>query len=286
VIVVKIFGGFGNQLFQYAMALKIAKKNKNSLILDSSWFDSTISYATKRNFDLKFLNLSIDTTIRFNERIKLLFYNNSLLKKIPFKRKLRILNDNDPICFEELDNVYLNGYWHSYKYFDDVKDDLFNDFSLKYNIDINSDFRNQILSENNSVSIHIRRTDYVNNPFYAQCSMQYFQNAMNLIAKKIENPVFFIFSDDLDYVKKNLKINNTVYYALNKNTEISTIEDFFNMQSCKHHIISNSTFSWWASWLNPNPNKIVVIPKHWYTNPDEDSSGYYLDSYIISDNVH
>lgn len=285
-IVVKIFGGFGNQLFQYAMAKKIAKKSKNSLLLDLSWFNSKISYATKRNFDLKFLNLSLDTTIRFKDRTKLLFYNNSLLKKIPFKRKLRILNDNDQICFEDLDNVYLEGYWHSYKYFDDVKDELFKDFALKYNININSDFRNQILSEDNSVSIHIRRTDYVNNPFYTQCSMQYFQNAMNLIAEKIENPVFFIFSDDLDYVKKNLMINNTAYFAINDNSEISTIEDFFNMQSCKHHIISNSTFSWWASWLNPNPYKIVVIPKHWYTNPEENSSGYYLDSYIISDNVH
>lgn len=283
-IIVKVFGGLGNQLFQYALALKLAKKNNSKVILDLSWFNSKTSFATKRKFELKYFNISLNYKTSLYDKFKLSFYNNKILKHIPINKKLNILSDNDVINFNKIDNVYLNGYWHSYNYFDDIKDSLFIELTLNVNYDINSDFRSKILATNNAVSVHIRRTDYINNEFYAQCSLNYFQDAMQLIAEKISNPVFFIFSDDLEYVKKNLITNQTVYFSKNQNIEMASIEDFFNMQSCKHHIISNSTFSWWASWLNPNPNKIVVIPKHWYKNPVENSNGYYLDSYIISDN--
>lgn len=285
-IVVKIFGGLGNQLFQYALALKLAKKNNRKVVFDLSWFSSKTSFATKRVFELKYFNVSLDYKTSFYDKFKLLFYNNKILKYMPISKKLNILRDSDEIDFNKIDNVYLNGYWHSYSYFEDIKDSLLIELSLNSNFNISSDFRSKILTTNNSVSVHIRRTDYINNRAYAQCSMNYFQLAMQKIAEKINNPVFFIFSDDLDYVKKNLITNQTVYFSTNQYLEIATVEDFFNMQSCKHHIISNSTFSWWASWLNPNPNKIVIIPKNWYTNPDESANGYYLDSYIILDNVN
>jgi hypothetical protein len=282
-IVVKIFGGLGNQLFQYALALKLAKNNNCKLILDLSWFNSKTSFATKRNFDLKYFNISLNYRTSLYERLKLTFYNNKFLKLFPFK-KLKILSDKDEINFNEIDNVYLNGYWHSYNFFDDIKEALFCDLTLNANFNITSDFRNQILSTHNSVSVHVRRTDYVNNPFYAQCTLNYFQNAMALIGKKVENPVFFIFSDDIEYVKKNLITNHIVFFAINHHEEIATIEDFFNMQACKHHIISNSTFSWWSSLLNNDPKKIVIVPEKWYNNPSDDSKGYYLDSYLMVNN--
>lgn len=285
-IVIKIYGGLGNQLFQYAFGLNLAIHNKTNLILDLSWFNKKINKATKRSFELKYLNISTQYNNSLSIKFKLLFYNHWLLKRIPIKRKLKVYNDNDLLNLSKINNVYLDGYWHSYLYFINIRDILISEFTLKKEFEIKTEFRNKILSTSNSVSLHIRRTDYLNNPNYAKCSIFYYERAIEEFYKFNYDFTFFVFSDDLDFAKKIFKNNSKIIYSKCSNFNISnTVEDFLNITSCNNHIICNSTFSWWASWLCANPRKIIIIPDQWFTNNNyEKSKGYYLDSYLKVNN--
>ena len=160
-------------------------------------------------------------------------------------------------------NSYYDGYWQCYEYIDDVKDVLLNE------IKIPTDFyskHNDILNEfntSNSVAIHIRRDDYINikanEELFEVCDMNYYEQAMQIIEKKINAPKYLIFTQDKDWAKENFKGKNFEFVEEN-----SAIEDMLLMSMCKHNIIANSTFSWWSAWLNQNPDKIVVAPKKWY----------------------
>jgi len=284
-IVVKIYGGLGNQLFQYAIGLKLAKQNNSNLVLDLSWFNKKINLSTKRDFELKYFNLSTNYKNSFKIRLKLLFYNHWLLKRLPFKRKLKIYTDSDSILNRNLNNVYLDGYWHSYNYFSNIRECLLSEFKLNKKFNYNSNFRNKILSTKNSVSVHFRMKDYLYNNNYANCSIKYYKNAMQEFIKKDKNVIFFIFSDDLNSVKKYFSDEKNIIFSENTNNEFSnTIEDFINISACSNHIICNSTFSWWASWLCSNPTKVVIIPNKWFTKNNERAKGYYLQSHIIIEN--
>jgi len=284
-IVVKIYGGLGNQLFQYAYGLNLAKQNKTNLILDLSWFDKKINLSTKRDFELKFLNISTEYNNSFIIKFKLLFYNHWLLKRLPIKRKLKIYTDKDLSNISNIDNAYLDGYWHSYNYIENIREVLLKEFSLKKDLAYNSDFRSRILATKNSVSVHIRRSDYLNNENYAKCSIKYYERAMQEFSNLNKDFFFFIFSDDLDFVKNNFKQSNNIFFSESTANIFSiTVEDFINITACSNHIICNSTFSWWASWLCPNSDKIVIIPEKWFTNDNEISQCYYVDSYLKINN--
>ena len=271
-VVVKLYGGLGNQLFQYSFGYALAKKMKTTLYLDISWYSKKFNRATPRKYELDSFHITsipkskiIDFTLRL--------YNDPILKRLPLPRKLKIIKEKNYSFINLLatlkeSNVYLDGYWQSYKYYEVYNDLLVKDFLINRKIlKLNFEILNLIKYNPNSVSLHIRRTDYTHNSVYQQCDFTYYKNAINEINKKIDNPFYFIFSDDIEFVKNNFIFEQkTIFVEFDKSFIFKDIYSFHLMSLCRHNIIANSTFSWWAAWLNSNKNKIIISPKKWFQN--------------------
>ena len=270
-IYTNIYGGLGNQMFQYAIGKNLSIVNQTDFKIDTY----KMSDYQLRNFLLSKFNISASIVkngevekFQYNRYIdfvlkKLCQYNIKLSDKIFEKKEFFF----DPEVTKIKDG-YLFGYWQSFKYFENIRDVLIKEFTLINEFDLeNKLIRNQI-RESNSVSIHIRRGDYVmdkkNKSIYNVFGIEYYHNAINFISNKVDTPKFFVFSDDLEWASKNLKVSNAVYVDVN--TVNNPENDLILMSSCEHNIIANSTFSWWAAWLNQNVNKIVVAPKKWVNN--------------------
>ena len=273
-VITKLTGGLGNQMFQYAIGRSMAERNKTNLALDLSGFDYQIGI-TLRQYELFVFNIKEDFFIsRRNKKIKRLMIR-PLVNKVlnTFYLKLRGINkviekhyNFDPTILKLKSEVYLEGYWQTEKYFSGIADIIRSEFTLKnkYN-NINLEILNNIDSYN-SVSIHIRRGDYVSDQkaseYHGSCPLEYYQKAISFIAKKIPDPIAYIFSDDLEWCKENLKIDWPIIFVEGNND----YEDLILMSRCKHNIIANSSFSWWGAWLNNNPDKIVIAPRQWFVD--------------------
>lgn len=173
----------------------------------------------------------------------------------------------DPAVLDVTDNSYLDGYWQSEKYFKDIADIIRNEFIVITGQDEWSRHLAEEIKATESVSIHVRRGDYINNiktsQILSSCSLDYYKTSSGLIATSVSNPTFFIFSDDMEWVKKNFTINFRHFYVEHNGDE-SSYMDMYLMSLCKHNIIANSSFSWWGAWLNRNPNKQVIAPARWF----------------------
>ena len=276
-IIVRVTGGLGNQMFQYAMYKSLEKKGK-LVKLDSKSFYETKKehngYELERIFDIKPNKPTKEDLEKFDEN------NISTLFKI--KRKLfgdkKFVYDTKEYVFNKdvykLKNSYLNGYWQSIKYFEGIENDIKKDFRFKNQLDNkNLEILNEI-ENSNSISIHIRRGDYMSpenyNMYGCIATPTYYKKAIKVIEEKVENPTFFVFSNDMDWVKKNIQINSRVFY-IDINSGNGSYKDMQLMSNCKHNIIANSSFSWWGAWLNENKNKIVIAPKKWINREDIDS---------------
>ena len=269
-VVVNIIGGLGNQMFQYAFGKYLSIENNCELKLDISGFDN---YEWHR-YSLS--SLSIDE--KFSNKDECDFFkgvNISLVEKIKSwysKRNLMVIEKdlNFNINYRNLKApIYISGYWQSDKYFQGIEDIIKKEFMVSRNPSIENQKLMDKISNDNSISIHIRRGNYVNvdyvNQMHGTSSLSYYHEAISFINSKIRNPTYFIFSDDISWAKQNLFISNeTVYVDIND--ENSDFEDLRLMYTCKHNIIANSTFSWWGAWLNPNREKIVIAPKIWFNN--------------------
>lgn len=274
-IVVKLIGGLGNQLFQYALGRNLALKNNTELKLDISGFETyklhkyglhhfniIENFASEK--DLMHIkmpsspvkNFLIDINCKLTGNITQLYF-----KEAHF--------NFDPNFFKLTDNQYLDGYWQSEKYFKDIKSVIVNDFKIKTAPNSANKKMSESIENSNSISIHIRRGDYITdaktNNDHGVCSWEYYENAIEKIVNLVENPLFFIFSDDPLWVEKNFEIAYDHIYV-NINDADKNYEDLRLMTLCKHHIIANSTFSWWGAWLNLNPDKIIYAPKKWFDN--------------------
>ena len=276
-IIVRVTGGLGNQMFQYAMYKSLEKKGK-LVKLDSKSFYETKKehngYELERIFDIKPNKPTKEDLEKFDEN------NISTLFKI--KRKLfgdkKFVYDTKEYVFNKdvykLKNSYLNGYWQSIKYFEGIENDIKKDFRFKNQLDNkNLEILNEI-ENSNSISIHIRRGDYMSpenyNMYGCIATPTYYKKAIKVIEEKVENPTFFVFSNDMDWVKKNIQINSRVFY-IDINSGNGSYKDMQLMSNCKHNIIANSSVSWWGAWLNENKNKIVIAPKKWINREDVDS---------------
>ena len=292
-IIIKLQGGLGNQMFQYAIARKLSLANKTELKLDLDFLlDRTPRPDfTYRDYNLNIFNLKIEFATQeetkpfvnhLDSRMKRKIYTYLFLGK-----SNKYINEKqftyDPDIFKLTGNIYLDGYWQTEKYFSDIKNILYNDFTIKISQDKKSQETNKMIKDTNSVSIHIRRGDYIENKqnynFHGICDLDYYNNSINLLLKRIENPHFFVFSDDHQWTQENLKLNYPMTFV-DHNDDSKNYEDLRLMSQCKHNIIANSTFSWWGAWLNQNPDKIVIAPHKWFNNETRNTQDIIPENWI------
>jgi len=275
-IVVKLMGGLGNQMFQYAAAKSLALKHHVELKVDVTFLNTD----TKGNYTRRKYELDI-----FNSDIKLAT-NEEILK---FKKKTnnkitRTLQRTFPNIFNNLNavesgskynpefnnfpkNTYLNGFWQSEKYFENYKEQIKSTYKVIEQIPNELNIILNKIINTNSISIHVRRGDFISlksaNDFHGTQSLNYYQLAIDIITKNNKNFNIFIFSDDIEWCKLNLNFNFPIHFSQHN---YNPYWDMFLMSNCKHNIIANSSFSWWAAWLNQNKEKIVIAPKNWFVD--------------------
>lgn len=281
-IVVKLQGGLGNQLFQYAIGKRLALYYDTALKLDTSFFSKQFSCenraVTLRKYELDQLNIAAEIA---SERDIKRFHNsgNGLQRLLKFLTRSRYISEKnfrfDSGFLSYGKNCYLDGYWQSENYFEEISSVLKTEFTQKAKPDmLNAQMAAQINAVS-SVSIHVRRGDYIENAatkqFHGICSGEYYQQAIKVIEAKIPEPHFFIFSDDLKWVAENF---NTGYQTtiVDVNDSSGAVRDMHLMSKCKHHIIANSSFSWWGAWLGNNKDKIVVGPRAWFADTSVDTA--------------
>ena len=268
-IIVKIIGGLGNQMFQYAYAKALENKGLEVKI-DISAFET---YKLHGGYQLDKYTIDLDVTTK-DENDK--FYSNSnvlkILKKfrIDFSKKIiekNLLFDNDLLSVKY--DSYIEGYFQCEDYFSSMRDELIKDFTIKNELSqYSKKIENQILNKDVSASLHIRRGDYISdeksNNIHGACSLDYYNKAIELMNSKFASISFYIFSDDINWAKKNLDINNAIY--IDSEEKRIPHEDIYLMSLCSHNIIANSSFSWWGAWLNQNDNKFVIAPVRWFAD--------------------
>lgn len=284
-IVTELISGLGNQLFQYAAGLALAKKHNTTLFIDKTWFDLEIEKQTPRNYGLT--PFCIDAKIADEKLIKQYTepgYHgifNRIANKLDSMRPYylrRVYKEPhfhyDANFHKAGNNTYLTGYWQCEKYFLNAEKEVRASFQLKNNLSgLNLELKNKI-ANCMAISIHVRRTDMVNHPevikTHGACTLDYYLAAVNQISLGLEAPTFFVFSDDPQWCKENLHINFPVVY-IDHNQGDDAYLDMHLMSLCKHHVIANSSFSWWGAWLNPSTDKRVIAPKRWFASDDKDT---------------
>jgi hypothetical protein len=276
-IISHIIGGLGNQMFQYAAGRALSLKCESDLLLDISAFEN---YELHQGFELqRIFNCTTEIASKADMYRVLGWQSSSFVRRIVLRSSMEKFRCKKFVVephFEYWSGInhltedcYLYGYWQTEKYFTAVAEKIRKDFTFKMPLDSRNAELVQQINQVNAVSLHVRRGDYVNNPkniaTHGLCSLEYYLASIQYIAKQVENPHFFIFSDDIAWVKDNLKIDFQHQYV-DQNHGPESYNDMRLMSLCKHHIIANSSFSWWGAWLNSNAEKIVVAPKRWFAN--------------------
>ena len=272
-IISQLSGGLGNQLFQYAYGLSRAIELGEEFKIDLSFY---LNYKW-HTYSLEPFNISAKLA-NANE----IDYIKCLDKKIFNKIKRKVFNNNFHCINEENllfnskylkinKSSYITGYWQCENYFNNYFPIIANEFEIKIPPCLkNQSLIDEINSEKESVSLHIRRGNYVNeenvSKIHGTVSMKYYESAINYIELNSVNPKFYIFSDDINWAKENLKLSHRVIFV-DINDDQTDYEDIRLMSLCKNNIIANSTFSWWGAYLNKNNDKIVIAPKQWFKDP-------------------
>ncbi len=256
-VVLRLKGGLGNQLFMYAAAFSFCRKNGAELLVDGTtgfWADKKY----QRTCRLGSFNVSARIFFFNAYWSPIAFWGLKILKAISRIIRLSFYVDqsNDE---REISRIflckYIEGYWQSESYFSEFSSLIKSEFALS-DIQCNKLILNEIC-EYNSVGIHVR---FFSESVLTDDYISYYKNAIEAINKKVQNPIFYIFSDSI-YKTKEL-FSSLIEDPKFVDVARSELEDFLYLKSCKHFIGSDSTFFWWAAWLGNSPNKIVMFPKH------------------------
>jgi hypothetical protein len=284
-IITKLIGGLGNQMFQYAIGRHLSVINSSKLYLDISDYH----LYPDRHYALDCFALRSEiATHQILEDFRQYPHNLPTLQRLwqynlLGKRNLTIKEPHFHFAGNVIRhykaNVYLDGYWQTEKYFNQIESQIREDFRFAQPLSHQNEAVAKKILNSESVSVHVRRGDYVSNnvtnQFHGVCDPEYYQKAIDLITSKIDHPTFFLFSDDTDWVANNVTINHPCV-LIRHNTGRESYNDMRLMSLCKHNVIANSSFSWWGAWLNENINKLVVAPKYWL-NPN---SSWYREQQI------
>lgn len=296
-IYLKICGRLGNQMFQYAFAKKIQLLNRNDKIAidfgdvdkyrihsnDATWVNQLCNFKLTNYEEYNRKNIPSHISV-FDDRMnifqkllllifRLLYRNDSKKEKIkhqntwaPILFKFGIIANNHGY-FEykktNAKNIFIKGFFEDPRYFADIREILLQEFTPKFDrLEKNSELYH-LIENSNSVCISIRRgADFVQSDVLNVCDNDYFFRAVKEIQVRVDNPIFFVFSDEIEIVKQEFKIQTGPVYFEDGTDPVW--EKLRLMYSCKHFIISNSTFSWWAQYLSKNDNKVVIAPLKWW----------------------
>lgn len=274
-VIMRIKGGLGNQLFQYTSGYALAKRLNQKLVFDPSF----TANMTARGYKLPLLQVDTDEVI-YTEQLP---QKVNRLKNLYINKACRVLNISKHNCGKfvywletrdewqpdfftiQVENLYVDGYFQSEEYFKQYRAELLKQIQPKYEPE---DEYLKVLNDIqkcNSVAVHVRRSDFKkdNCKFHYLLDERYYQNAIQKIRLEVENPVFFWFSDDMDWVKKHIGEGEDFRFVCIR-TAHGDIDDMMLMRNCRHIITANSTFSWWAAWLNENKDAIRIVPSKPY----------------------
>ena len=259
-VLVHISAGLGNQMFQYALYCTCLDKGLNAKIELSAY--STKGERRKYELEKVFgVKPAVASAIEL-EYMKVVSKIKFKLFGQPYKETHEHFgNWNKDV--RDVNSGYLNGYWQSEKYFLDIAGKIRQQFIFPPITDINNLAMLKLIEGANAASIHIRRSDYLENENWA-ISINYYKKAIALMKSKFLGIEFFVFSDDINWSKENFA--DPGFHFIDFNTGAESYRDMQLMSKCNHHIIANSSFSWWGAWLNPNPGKIVIAPDRWIPN--------------------
>jgi hypothetical protein len=263
-------GGLGNQLFQYATARCLALRHQCPLVVDHHWFMKPPAGVTKRQLELS----QYPVAFRLASAAELLSWTPMRSRLGPYLGSLlpmKVLREREHCINEAVlsasKNTYLFGYWQSEKYFADIRAQLVSDFTP---IAKPGSEDSRLIAEmrgGQSVSVHVRRGDYISSAstsaYHGTCSVEYYRRAVSYIAERVQPSTLFVFSDDPEWARKNLKFSFKTTYVVHNGPD-NAVADLRLMSYCQHHVIANSSFSWWGAWLANKAGQIVVAPAKWY----------------------
>ncbi len=279
-VIVKLMGGLGNQMFQYAFGRHLASKTRSPLKLDLTYLldRRPRPYLTFRDYDLSIFNVQENFAtdadlVSFSLGGDVLSQLAKIMKLHHQKKyyiKEQLIKFYKDYCNFSGD-IYIDGFWQSEEYFKDVESVIRSDFVFKAPLGNKARDLAQEIRATNAVSLNVRRGDYLasraHRGFYYICDEDYYLRAMDKIAGMVKSPKFFIFSSEIKWCQDHLMSRYPVQlvspeYAGEK------FQDYLKLMAlCKHYIIPNSTFAWWGAWLNPSRDKIVISPRQWIRQP-------------------
>jgi hypothetical protein len=278
-IIVRLIGGMGNQMFQYALGRALSLENSTELFLDiQRLIDHKKSLVNKkfvyRNFDLDMFFINAKIAKRKDIPLTRRVFGNATMKDVLYILSQKIFKNRykekhfhfDPEILNAKGDVYLDGYWQSYKYFDKYADVIRKDFQVI--VPLSEEIKNlgKEISSTKSLCVHIRRGDFVGNAFHNVLTENYHEDAFKIISENNIIEKIYVFSDDIEWCKENIQFPIETMYVDRLFAGERGVGHFWLMTQCNHFIIPNSTFSWWAAWLSERAGKQVVAPKKWLAN--------------------
>jgi hypothetical protein len=292
-IIVKLQGGLGNQMFQYAVGKSLAHHYNTSFKLDHHFLESRHETANHifRNYDLDIFALEAErATVKevtaFRRKAGLLtkvaaYMSFVDLPEVVIEKHYHF----DASLFKRSSYLYLDGYWQTESYFRKITKTIRNDFRFKRHLNTNSAELLRQFANDELVCVNVRRSDFLQNSFHPVCGLDYFIPAMELVASKLANPHFLVFSDDIDWCRQSFTSTHplTIVDHTHKGQKFDNYLQL--MSCCKHFIIPNSSFAWWAVWLANRKDNIVIAPQTWFNDPGWDTKDLLPNNWIMLSNT-
>jgi hypothetical protein len=275
VIIVQVIGGLGNQMFQYAFGRRLADGLGVPLKLDITQFRTYL----KRRYELSGLcieeEFAGDREIAKTRPSRFSRARSRALPVFPWlaQRPGRLVRERafafDPSMLELRDGVYLEGYWQSERYFDAAANRLRVEFVPRQPLDGRAALLADEMRYGDSVSLHVRRGDYASEPpvslVHLVCDLDYYARCGQYLSERLDDPRYYVFSDEPGWVRENLRLPGATTIVADR-CRTTAVHEMWLMSQCRHHVIANSSFSWWGAWLDPRPSKVVLMPRRWFRN--------------------
>ena len=275
IVAVKLMGGFGNQMFQFAAALALALNHKAKLKLDLSFL---MDQTPRPNFTHCDYELDAFFLVQDCEA----FSDFGMLDQLSLQRHVETGLQFDSTFFRLPPNVYLEGYWQSWKYFEPIKEELYKAFTHRNDLNLDQQALSKQICSTVSVCVHIRRGDFIDNviinAIHGVCNLGYYQSASDCISQRYPEAHFYVFSDDPDWCRSVPLLKGHPHTFVSEGNSVAT--DFQMMRLCRHFIIANISLSWWAAYLSNSEDKLVIAPEPWFDNLSLDTSDLLPESWI------